>query len=372
MSKENIVIASILKPVLDTRMYEKIGITLASETNYPIHMIGYGKKEDAKHSAAMTTSYLGEFQRLSFTRLCKPFQVLWIAIQRRPTYFIFCTHELLWVANILKVIFPSIQLIYDVQENYYLNIRHQNHYPLVIKIILANYVRLKERLLVTSVSKVIFAEQCYKTELSFWNHKAIVLENKCQASSTPFQRIPIHLSARIRFLFSGTISKSTGILQALSFVKMLHDQGFPVTLVVIGFCPNAQERSVILQELKQHVFVQILHSIDQPVLHTLLVEQIQQAHIGLMPYQLDISTQHKIPTKLYEYLYYQLPIIATYHKEWHDLIQHHHAGVSTSFFNMHDFNFNQFLKTSYYDTSQDDRSLTWNHDATTLWPFLKL
>ena len=37
-----------------------------------------------------------------------------------------------------------------------------------------------------------------------------------------------------------------------------------------------------------------------------------------------------------------------------------------------DFNFNQFLKTSYYDTSHDNRSLTWNHDATTLWPFLKL
>ena len=38
--KSTVVIASVLKPVDDSRMYEKIGLTLAGSGRYDVHVIG--------------------------------------------------------------------------------------------------------------------------------------------------------------------------------------------------------------------------------------------------------------------------------------------------------------------------------------------
>ena len=41
MKKRRIVLASLLKPVNDTRMFEKIGVSLAQSGQYEVHIIGY-------------------------------------------------------------------------------------------------------------------------------------------------------------------------------------------------------------------------------------------------------------------------------------------------------------------------------------------
>ena len=43
--KSTVVIASVLKPVDDSRMYEKIGLTLAESGRYDVHVIGCAERK---------------------------------------------------------------------------------------------------------------------------------------------------------------------------------------------------------------------------------------------------------------------------------------------------------------------------------------
>ena len=44
MKKRTIVIASVLKPIDDTRMFEKFGMSLSDSGNYNVVIIGYPSK----------------------------------------------------------------------------------------------------------------------------------------------------------------------------------------------------------------------------------------------------------------------------------------------------------------------------------------
>ena len=121
MSKTKIVLASILKPVDDTRMYEKVGISLSQTKKYAINIIGFWTKKKLKTNEAFTIFPAFSFERLAFRRLLAPWMCLKKYIKVKPKLIIFNTHELLIVTIIYKIIFGG-KIIYDVQENYYRNI----------------------------------------------------------------------------------------------------------------------------------------------------------------------------------------------------------------------------------------------------------
>jgi hypothetical protein len=68
--KKRVVLASVLKPVDDTRMLEKIGATLAYE-GFEVFIIGHASS-GAIDVPGITTIPLPQFNRVSFKRLLIP------------------------------------------------------------------------------------------------------------------------------------------------------------------------------------------------------------------------------------------------------------------------------------------------------------
>src|SRR5262245_60446393 len=99
IKKRRIVIASVLKPVNDTRMFEKIGETLAQ--NHEVHVFGFSTSEPST-SAKISVHPHRKFQRLSFRRLLTPWKLLFQIQRLNPSDLIVATHELLFQAWILK------------------------------------------------------------------------------------------------------------------------------------------------------------------------------------------------------------------------------------------------------------------------------
>ena len=95
IKKRRIVLASVLKPVDDTRMYEKIGVSLADRGNYEVYIIGYPSLHRYIESTSIHFLPLKPFQRLSLQRLLAPFKILKKTIQVQPDLLIVNTHELL-------------------------------------------------------------------------------------------------------------------------------------------------------------------------------------------------------------------------------------------------------------------------------------
>lgn len=301
--KKRIVIASVLKPLNDTRMTEKIASTLASDPNRDVHVIGFPSAIPG--DARITFHTFAAFKRLSVARWFAPARILRTILQIRPDIIIITTHELLAAGAIAKLLLRA-KLIYDVQENYYLNILYSNAFSAPIRWPVALYVRLKEKIFRPMVDHFFLAERVYAQQLRFLPAQGwTVLENKAKKLDLPrHPRVPMQL------VFTGTLSRSTGVFRAIELAKGLHALDRSVTLQIVGYAALPSERKELLTAISHFAFIELVGGSDL-VSHEVIVRAILSGSAGIISYDLSPASRGRIPTKLYEYLNFNLPVIFT-------------------------------------------------------------
>ena len=325
MKKQRIVIASLLKPVDDTRMFEKMGATLSDSGQYEIFIVGYPSRSIPVH-ANIHFLPLTSFSRISLGRLLAPLHVLRIVHQVNPQILIVNTHELLIVAVLNRILFGA-RIIYDVRENYYRNILYAGSFPLLLRPLLAAWVRLKEKLTAPLFDHFFLAENGYQKEMSFFRNRATVIENKAtESKGLSRARMP----GKLRLLFSGTLAESTGVFQAIDLAKKLHSLNDHIHLTLIGYCAKAETVKRIHQEIKESAFIQ-LHGGNYLVPHPEVIKAIYASDFGMICYPPSRHIENSIPTKLYEYLASRLPILLQNHPPWIELASRYQACIAIDF-----------------------------------------
>ncbi|HTE33470.1 MAG TPA: hypothetical protein VK666_23975 [Chryseolinea sp.] len=322
IKKRRIVLASILKPANDPRMFEKIGQTLVRD--YEVHIIGYACPQ-ATEPLQISFHSIGPFPRISWVRFFSPWVVMLKVLKLRPSLLIICTHELLFSALLLKTLI-GCRVIYDVQENYALNIFHGNTFAPVLKTFLGSYVRLKEWLLSPLPDHYLLAEKSYAEEARFIGKDCTVLENKLKRFS---EEGTVRLSAadgNIHLLFSGTLAESTGVFVAIDIASALHQFDRRIRLRVCGYAAQPKIRERLRSVAANKSFVK-LQGIDSLVPHHQIIREIQSADFGVVSYPPNVSTRDALPTKLFEYLGYKLPMLLTDHQPWVTYCQEYPAAV---------------------------------------------
>ena len=139
MKKRRIVLASILKPVNDTRMTDKMARSLAAVGSYDVHVIGF-PAVGVESTSNITFHALLTFGRISLGRVAARWKVLKITLRLKPEVLIVNTHELLIVGIANRILFGT-RFIYDIQENYGQNIRLTRTFPRGVRLLLAAAVR---------------------------------------------------------------------------------------------------------------------------------------------------------------------------------------------------------------------------------------
>ena len=81
IKKRRIVLASVLKPVNDPRMFEKIGQSLSP--HYEVHIIGTKSKTDSSHDNIIFHP-LGSYTRLGLDRILSPLRILKKILNLKP------------------------------------------------------------------------------------------------------------------------------------------------------------------------------------------------------------------------------------------------------------------------------------------------
>jgi hypothetical protein len=324
MKKRSIVIASVLKPMDDTRMTEKMGMSLLQSRAWHVHIIGFGNT--IPETTRIQFHPLGYFARLSITRMFTPWRVLGRILQIKPSALIITTHELLWVAAMAKW-FLNVRCYYDVHENYRLNIKSTNAFPALIRNVVANYVRIKEKIFAKVFDHFLLAEKTYANELPFLKNRYTIIENKSASSSTAARKLD---KANINLLFSGTLDASTGVFEAIQLAIQLHHESPMVNLTIIGYAALPAVRKRIYEIANGNSFITLI-GIDTLVPHAKILRAIEYADAGIIFYQRAPHTRNRIPTKLYEYLAYQLPILYDQDATWAPMVEAHHGGIALDF-----------------------------------------
>jgi len=330
-----ILLASVLKPFDDTRMFGKFGRTLAARPEVVVHVAGRQAPPPAGAPANLHTHALLAGTRLSWARL-QAQRRYWALLRRlQPGLVVVHAPELLPLTLLWQALRPGRRFLYDVQENYALNIRTQQVYPGWLRGLLAGAVRSLETLAARRAARILLAERSYADELPFARpERTVVLENKYQpqpGETSPTQARPLPAPGEpLRLLFSGTISPLNGVFEAIGFARKLREQWPAAHLTIIGFCQQP-EVLVRLREIAAHDDGITLIGGAELVPHSRVVAEIRRSHLGLLPYRQHVSSAGCLPTKLFEYLANGLPILTPPAALWTKIVEELQAGLAVSF-----------------------------------------
>ncbi|MBC8082331.1 MAG: glycosyltransferase, partial [Hymenobacter sp.] len=226
------------------------------------------------------------------------------------------------------------RFVYDVRENYALNVSTQRVYGSLTRRWLAAGLRWVETRAARRAWAIILAEESYAGELPYLRDvpagRVLVLENKYQPPpATALPRPPLAPAEPLRLLYSGTISVLNGIHQALSLAEELHRiRPGGALLTIIGFCQQPELLRLLRQVAQTRPpWLRLVLREGAPVPHAAIVAEIQQSHVGLLLYQPHLSTERCRPTKLFEYLAHGLPMLVPANPLWETLIRRYGAGL---------------------------------------------
>ncbi len=357
MNKKIVVIASVLKPVNDSRNYEKTAISISKSGNYQVHLVGQ-KVLNTPMGSSILFNPLFSFQRLSIKRLFAGWIFLRYLFRIKPDVIIVTTFELLKPAIFYKII-KGKKLIYDVQENYFRNLIYTNSFPFGIKHILAIGVRILEYLTRPFVNHYFLAEKNYEKEFSFAKNKNTILENKLlKGSVKPRMK---GQDDTIQLLYSGTIAENYGIFEAIELAKALHTFENKIRLKIIGFAPQAKILEKVNSEIQDSGFISIVGG-DTFVSHQEILSFIAASDFGLISYRSDKSTENCIPTKIYEYLAHQLPYIIGSNPLWLELTNNYKAGIEIDYAKPNTEKLLQQIKEGKFYTTLPGDEIYWSFD----------
>lgn len=366
MIKHRVLIGSVLKPTNDSRMYEKIGKSLSLLPNVEIHIAGYKSNSPKEPNIFFYPIFRGT--RISFLRLITPWKFLICALKVKPQTIIVCTHELLLVTFLYKILF-GCQFIYDVQENYYFNILYTDAFPSLLKTIIAKWVRFKERFTKNRIDGYLLAEKIYQKELTDRLHEPIlILENKYIGGiKKESELVRIEETQKIKLLYSGTIATSYGVFEAIDLTLRLNAHNPKIELTIIGFAADCRELTKVKNRIAPFPFIKLIGG-DKPVDHTVILSAILTHQVGLLPYRFNESTHLRVPTKLFEYFLNHLPVICSYNPTWKEYIETYDAGLVINFNKLPPAKdiMEHLVKKSFY-TKGDPKKLIWEESKLQNW-----
>ncbi|GAB3866024.1 hypothetical protein GCM10028824_05940 [Hymenobacter segetis] len=335
-------LASVLKPVDDTRMRGKFAETLAGRPQVQVHVAGRNAAGPSVSLAAPGVFQHGIFKgsRLSLERLATQLRYWQLLRRLKPDLVIVHAPELLPLTLLWHWLKKGRKFVYDIRENYALNVSTQRVYQGFTRRWLAAGLRWVEARTVRRAAGVILAEASYADELPFLNElppsRVVVLENKYQPQLGEILRQqPIKLPSPtepLRLLYSGTISELNGVWEAIALAEQLR-AAWPggVRLTIIGFCQQPE----LLRQLQETAarnsdWLTLIGGV-QPVAHADIVAEIGQSHLGLLAYRPHPSSERCRPTKLFEYLAHGLPVLASPNPLWQEVLDAYSAGLSVDF-----------------------------------------
>lgn len=317
MSQRVIAISSLLKPVYDTRMHDKIALSLAKTNKYAIKIIGFPSKKKINNTN-ITYTQVKPFKRLSIGRWLTPWKILGFYIKVKPELILTNSIDLLIVSILYKILF-GCKVVYDIEEDYRLTFLHRRKLNILVKYLLAYSLRIKETVSAHFIDHFLLAEKIYEKNLPFISKRYTILENKSLLE--PIKRIETTevVSKKLTFSYTGTINAFYGLQDVIKFAECIRETSHQIH--ICGVCRNPNDYYKITEYAKYNSNIFLFIS-SNPVDFKDIEQVIIRSDIGLMPYKIDPAVQYKIPTKFYDYLALNKPFISSINPYWEEILGH--------------------------------------------------
>jgi glycosyltransferase involved in cell wall biosynthesis len=245
-------------------------------------------------------------------RFYNQFQILGKLTNIKPRIIIVTAPELIPLALLFKITKHS-RLVYDVQEDYRTNITNQSIYFGLTKHVLLFIHSILHWLANKYFDQIWLAELTYAKDINFVK-PITILENKTVDLTKPIR----HKNKTLTLIFTGVLSAYSGIQQAIDFYKNFKSRTSNCRLVIIGYAPRKRTLAYIQNQMSEDESIQLIGG-GSFVDHDQIVKEIVNADLGIISYQINEVSKDRIPTKLYEYCYFNLPFVVAANSAWADV-----------------------------------------------------
>jgi len=354
-SRIPVLIASSLKSVKDTRAWGKLGFSLRETNKYQLNFIGFSEIIQVEENGE---TYFSSTHILStWGRIVSQFHFLRALLKVRPELLICCTYEFLPLAGLLKRVL-KYKIIYDVQENYVANLDLNPTLSEGKIIVLANLIKAFEAS--AKIDLYLLAEKCYVKEMPK-KHPFLVLENKFSGTIKITNQINFSQEkAAYRFLISGTLTPTYGILKAIKWFKILLQKYPKSNLQIIGHCTLFTFQEELELACNSCPQIDLFYS-NSPLDYSLILAAYKDKDFNLLPYQDLPQLWDKMPTKLFESAALGLPVLISNNPYWKEFISPFSGGFTVDF-DHPNLALEQFVDaiTKTYFSHTPDQSIYWS------------
>lgn len=365
-----------LNPAIHTRIYYKLAQS-QREFGHTVSIIGQSNTEGRFNTNGIEVISLGKFNRLSFKRFFAGFKILRLSLSEKADAFCIHTPELLWVGLFLKWT-KGATLLYDMHEDYRLTILHAKHYPAWVRRPLASLVRGWERFCLRWIDGVSYAEVSYDNVLGAKKGTYIVLRNTFWEAGgeklgenrdaggearieTRDERLHTADLKLPTMLYTGTIAADWGIWETIDWWEKFN-QIKPIKLIMAGFSFDQQLIQQIRDRISTSEFADRFQLIggNAYVPYEQIVQLIQTCSFGTAFYQVKPHIKGKIPTKFYEYMAFDKPLLFTKEDFWEDFDQKNKLGIAIS---GDESPVDVLQKLESWQSNHDPSTYSWSYDA---------
>ena len=338
-------------------MYEKFGISLSKF--YQVIILGFGSAQP-KVQANIEFESLYKGDSKSYNRFFALKNFYKKLLFHQPNIIIVHSPELLPVAG-WYAISHKVKIIYDVRENYFNNIRYQANYSFFPKLTLSVAVRSVEHISKLFVSAYILAEKCYQEEFSFHKKKYQVIQNKFVAPEglNKFQKAKSQ--SDFKFIYTGTISGVYGIWEAIHFIEETNKIEISATLDIVGHVVSDKLLEELRLAIKDKYYIK-LQSGNPLVSHHIVLEKLLEADFAILPYQPNKSTWGCIPTKMFECIALEIPMLVQKNKNWESLCEIYPAAHFIDFSNFDPQSVLDELKSKKFYKNKPNEEVLWKEE----------
>ncbi len=317
--KINIFIFTSVHPWNDVRIFYKQATSLAKRYSVELHAPAeFDKKKINKLTVRGLPLWENKRNRV------KTFFILLKRIWSSDAdIFHFHDPELIIHGLILKI-FRKKKVIFDVHENTIQLIKDRSWISYIYKKPLSLFYLGLEKLAVILFDKIILAEESYRTFIP--NNSEVILNFPLVSKIVKDQE------KRTDAIYVGGVLKERGAFELLKIANYVVDDIPTFLMKIIGPVGNT-----LLYELKKYIEINNLKNnviITNTIDHNLAMEEVNKAKIGLAILHPIGNYLNSLPTKLFEYMKYGLPFIASDFEYWKRFFNGKKSGIFVPFDNI--------------------------------------
>ncbi|NLT52425.1 MAG: glycosyltransferase family 4 protein [Ignavibacteria bacterium] len=243
----------------------------------------------------------------------------------KPDIIHFHDPELIPMVSICKLLFKS-KVIFDIHENIVGSIDEKTYLNSFTKKMLKFIFPKIEKLFIKNFEAKIIAEKSYAE---------IYRENVIEILNYPIlttQKISEkNFKSELNFIYSGSITELRGIFQTLDiFLDILKETKISHKLHLVGdFYPESLRSEIILFCKKNNIEENVVIYGRIPL--EKIYEILRECHIGfslLAPIKNHIAS---LPTKIFEYMLFGLPVIVSDFEIYNNYIIQNDTGITVDY-----------------------------------------